>query len=76
MTDVISIDDAPVRRCRLSIHEDLMDQIREIHLVSDLLISSSEICDDTARGVGTMLNRIACNAADLAEEAWKLGGAK
>jgi len=69
MTDVTSID-------RVDIHDDLMDQIREIHLISDLLISSSEINDDTARGVGTMLCRIASNAADLAEEVWKQGGAK
>ncbi len=76
MTDVISIEDAPVRRCRLSIHDDLTYQIREIQLISDLMISATEIADDTANGVGTMLYRMACNAADLAEEAWKLGGAK
>ena len=75
MTDVISIDDAPVRRARGQIHDDLIYQIREIQLISDLMISSSEISDDTANGVGTMLYRMACNAADLAEEAWKLGGA-
>ena len=75
MTDVTSIDDAPVRRTRVENHEDLMDQIREIHLISDLMISATEICQDTANGVGTMLCRMACNAADLAEEAWKLGGA-
>ena len=76
MTDIISIDDAPIRRTRVTIHDDLMHQIREIHLISDLMISADELCDDSVRGVGTMLNRIACNAADLAEEAWKLGGAK
>ena len=76
MTDVTSINDAPVRRCRVNIHDDLMNQIREIHLISDLMISANELCDDTVRGVGTMLCRMACNAADLAEEAWKLGGAK
>ncbi len=75
MADVTSIDDAPVRRDRGQIHEDLQDQIREIQLISDLMISSSEISDDTANGVGTMLYRIASNAADLTEEAWKLGGA-
>ena len=76
MTDVTSIDDAPGRRCRVTIHDDLTHQIREIQLISDLMISSSEVSDDTARGVGTMLYGMACNAADLAEEAWKLGGAK
>ncbi len=75
MTDVTSIEDAPVRRTLGQNHEDLMDQIREIHLISDLLISATEICQDTANGVGTMLCRMACNATDLAEEAWKLGGA-
>ena len=75
MTDVTSIDDAPERRTRLENHDDLIYQIREIQLISDLMISSSEISDDTANGVGTMLYRMACNAADLAEEAWKLGGA-
>ncbi len=76
MTDVISIDDAPVPRCRVNIHDDLTDQIREIQLISDLMISASEIDDDAANGVGTMLYRMATNAADLAEEAWKLGGVK
>ena len=76
MTDVTSIDDAPVRRCRVNIHDDLTYQIREIQLISDLMISASEIDDDTANGVGTMLYCMASNAADLAEEAWKLGGAK
>ena len=76
MTDVTSIDDAPVRRTRVAIHDDLTHQIREIQLISDLLISVDEIADDTANGVGTMLYRIASNAADLAKEAWKLGGAK
>ncbi len=76
MTDIISIDDAPERRTRVNIHDDLTDQIREIQLISDLMISANEISDDTANGVGTMLYRIACNAADLAEEAWKLGGVK
>ncbi len=75
MTDVTSIEDAPVRRTRGQNHEDMMDQIREIQLISDLMISSTEISDDTANGVGTMLYRMACNAADLAEENWKLGGA-
>ena len=74
MTDVTSIEDAPVRRTRLDVHDDLMHQIREIHLLSDLMITATDICDDTANGVGTMLNRMACNAADLAQEAWKLGG--
>ncbi len=76
MTDVISINDAPVRRTRVNIHDDLTYQIREIQLISDLMISATEIAEDTANGVGTMLYRMACNAADLAEEAWKLGGAK
>ena len=76
MTDVIPIEDATVRRSRVDTHNDLMNQIREIHLISDLMISANELCDDTVRGVGTMLCRMACNAADLAEEAWKLGGAK
>ena len=76
MTDVISIDDAPVRRCRVSIHDDLTHQIREIQLISDLMISATEISEDTANGIGTMLYGMACNAADLAQEAWKLGGAK
>ena len=76
MPDVISIDDAPERRTRVQIHDDLTHQIREIQLISDLLISADEISEDTANGLGTMLYRIASNAADLAEEAWKLGGAK
>jgi len=76
MTDITSIDDAPERRSRVAIHDDLTHQIREIQLISDLLISASEITEDTANGVGTMLYRIASNAAELAEEAWKLGGAK
>ena len=75
MSDVTSIEDAPKRRNRVTIHDDLTDQIREIQLISDLLISANEISDDTANGVGTMLYRIASNAADLAEEAWKQGGA-
>ncbi len=75
MSDVTSIDDAPICRTRVEIHDDLTDQIREIQLISDLLISANEISDDTANGVGTMLYHMASNAADLAEEAWKLGGA-
>ena len=76
MSDITSIEDAPMRRTRVTIHDDLTDQIREIQLISDLLITTSEISDDTANGVGTMLYRIASNAADLAQEAWKLGGVK
>ena len=76
MTDVIPIDDAPERRTRVQIHDDLTHQIREIQLISDLLISVDDISEDTVNGLGTMLYRIASNAADLAQEAWKLGGAK
>ena len=63
------------RMDRVDIHDDLMDQIREVHLISDLLISSSEIDEDTARGVGTMLCHRASDAADLADKLWKPGGA-
>ena len=76
MTDETSIEDAPERRIRVEIHDDLTHQIREIQLISDLLISVDEISEDTVNGLGTMLYRIASNAAGLAEEAWKLGGAK
>jgi hypothetical protein len=75
MTDETSIEDAPERRIRVEIHDDLMDQIREVHLISDLMISANDISDDTVRGVGTMLCRIASNADELGEEAWRLGGA-
>ena len=75
MTDETSIEDAPERRIRVEIHDELKDKIREIHLISDLMISADELCDDTVRGIGTMLCRIASNADELLEEAWKLGGA-
>ncbi len=69
MTDVIPIEDAKPRRTQITVYDDLIYQLREIELISDLMSVGNDIDDNLANGLGTMLRRMACNAADLAEEA-------